>query len=57
VTTLTNDWHPGYLPTASSYGYGIYQDVIAAVAPGCLEVLTESVAREIAACTLSPSCR
>src|SRR5262249_40078791 len=47
VATLTGDWQPGYLPTASSYGYGIYQDVIAAVAPGSLEVLIESIAREI----------
>ncbi len=49
VATLTNDWQPGYLPAATSYGYGIYQDVIAAVAPGSLETLTESVCREIAA--------
>lgn len=47
VTTLTNDWQPGYLPAASSYGYGIYQDVIAAVSPGTLEALTETVCREI----------
>lgn len=49
VATLTNDWQPGYLPAASSYGYGIYQDVIAAVSPGSLEALTETVCREIAA--------
>jgi hypothetical protein len=47
VATVTNDWQPGYLPTASSYGHGIYQDVIAAVAPGSLEALTEVVSREI----------
>jgi len=29
VVTVTGDWQPGYLPPASSYGYGIYQDVIA----------------------------
>jgi hypothetical protein len=45
VATLTNDWHPGYIPTASSCGYGIYQDSIAAVAPGALEILIESVTR------------
>ncbi len=47
VATLTNDWQPGYLPAAGSYGYGIYQDVIAAVAPGSLEALTGMVIREI----------
>lgn len=47
VATLTNDWQPGYIPPASSYGYGIYQEIIAATAPGCLETLTESVSREV----------
>ncbi|MFN0128688.1 MAG: hypothetical protein ACKV19_18615 [Verrucomicrobiales bacterium] len=47
VTTLTNDWQPGYIPPASSYGYGIYQEVIAATSPGCLELLIESVARRL----------
>lgn len=47
VVTLTNDWQPGYIPAASAYGHGIYQDVIAAVAPGSLESLTEAVAREV----------
>ncbi len=47
VTTLTNDWQPGYIPAASSYGYEIYQEVIAATAPGCLEVLIESISRRI----------
>jgi len=49
VATMVNDWQPGYLPAASSYGYGIYQDVIAAVAPGSLEVLIETLCREIVA--------
>jgi len=48
VGTLTGDWQPGYVPAASTYGYGIYQDTIAAVAAGSLEVLIESIAREIA---------
>jgi hypothetical protein len=48
VATLTNDWQPGYLPTAASYGYGIYQDTISAVTPGSLEALTEMTCREIA---------
>jgi hypothetical protein len=49
VTTVCNDWQPGYLPAASSYGYGIYQEIIAAVAPGSLETVIEAVSREIRA--------
>ena len=48
IATLTGDWQPGYLPTASSYGYGIYQEKIACVAAGALETLIEAIAREIA---------
>lgn len=47
VTTLTNDWQPGYIPPAAVYGYAIYQEVIAATAPGCLEVMIESIARAL----------
>src|SRR5262249_156424 len=47
VATVTNDWQPGYLPAAEVYGYGIYQESIAAVAPGSLEALTEIISREI----------
>ena len=46
VTTLCGDWQPGYIPPAEVYGYGIYQEVIAATAPGCLEALIEGVSRE-----------
>ena len=49
ISTVTNDWQPGYLPTASSYDYGIYQEIIAAVAPGSLETVIEVVSREIKA--------
>lgn len=49
VVTMTGDWQPGYIPPASVFGYGIYQEVIAATAPGCLEVLVEAVSREIRA--------
>jgi len=49
VSTVTNDWQPGYLPPASSYGYGIYQEVISAVAPGALETVLEVTAREVKA--------
>lgn len=45
VATICDDWQPGYLPPASRYGYGIYQEVIAAVGPGSLEALIEEVAR------------
>lgn len=48
VATLTDDWQPGYLPTAETYGYGIYQETIAAVGPGALETLIEAVWREAA---------
>lgn len=47
VTTLTNDWQPGYIPPAAIYGYGIYQEVIAATAAGCMETLIESIARRL----------
>lgn len=47
ITTLTGDWQPGYIPPASSYGYGIYQEVIAATAPGSLEVLIEQIVRAL----------
>ena len=47
VTTLTNDWQPGYIPPASAYGYEIYQEIIAATSPGCLEVLMEKISRRL----------
>ncbi len=43
ISTITDDWQPGYLPSAAAYGKGIYQDVISALAPGCLELLIEAV--------------
>ncbi len=49
ISTVTNDWQPGYLPSASSYDYGIYQEIIAAVAPGSLETVIEVVSREVKA--------
>ena len=54
VTTLVGDWQPGYFPTAAAYGYGIYQEVIAVVAAGSLEVVLEAISREIQ--SLLPSC-
>ena len=46
VSTVTNGWQPGYVPTAESYGKGIYQEKIAAVAPESLTMLIEAVAAE-----------
>src|SRR5262249_3356116 len=47
IATLTDSWQPSYLPPASSYGYGIYQETIAAVAPGSLEILIEALTRRL----------
>ena len=47
VVTLANDWQPGYLPTESSYGKGIYQETIAVLAAGSLERLIEVVSAEM----------
>jgi hypothetical protein len=47
VTMLTNDWQPGYIPPASTFGYEIYQEVIAATAPGASEILIESISRKL----------
>src|SRR4029079_7924150 len=47
VVTLTGGWLPGYVPTAATYGKGIYQESIAPRAPGCAEALAEEVARRI----------
>jgi hypothetical protein len=54
VATITDDWQPGYVPPAAGYGYGIYQEVIAAVGPGCLEALVETVMRECRALLAAP---
>jgi hypothetical protein len=35
------------LPAASSYGQGIYQDIISPLAPGCLETLLVATTREL----------
>jgi hypothetical protein len=48
VSTVTGGWLPGYLPTADTYGQGIYQESIAVVAAGSLERLIESLAHELA---------
>lgn len=53
ISTIANGWQPGYIPPAAGYGYGIYQEKISAVAPGCLETLIEIVYREL--CSLAAS--
>jgi hypothetical protein len=45
VATICNGWQPGYVPPASKYGYGIYQEQIAVVGPGSAEIVIETVAR------------
>ena len=47
VTTVTNGWLPGYLPTADTYGRGIYQESIAVVAAGSLERVIDAVAAQM----------
>jgi hypothetical protein len=47
VVTLTGGWLPGYLPTAATYGKGIYQESIALVASGCAEAVVQDVASRI----------
>jgi hypothetical protein len=47
VMTLVNGWRPGYLPSASTYGRGIYQEEISVLAAGCLEQFIDTVAGEI----------
>ncbi|MCI0376413.1 MAG: hypothetical protein L0215_02275 [Gemmataceae bacterium] len=43
VTTLTNGSRCAYLPTAESYGKGIYQESIAVLEKGCLEALAAEI--------------
>lgn len=47
IATLTDDWQPGYLPDASSYGKGIYQDTISPLAAGSLETLLQRVSERL----------
>jgi len=49
VLAIVNAWQPGYLPTASSYGRGIYQANIAVLGAGSLESLTDGIVAKIAA--------
>lgn len=48
VMTLANGSRPAYLPTAETYGKGIYQESIAMLAQGSLERLIDAVGNEMA---------
>jgi hypothetical protein len=48
VATLANGSRCTYLPTADSYGKGIYQDSVAVLAAGCLEQVIEAIGRQMA---------
>ncbi len=47
IATVSNGWRPGYLPTAETYGKGIYQESIAIAAPGSLELLIDAIGERI----------
>ena len=46
VSTITDGWQPGYLPTAETYGKGIYQEIIAMVAAGSLDLVIEEISAQ-----------
>lgn len=48
VATMAQGWGPSYIPTAETYGKGIYQESIAIVAPGSLEKIIDEVRAAIA---------
>lgn len=47
VMTLANGSRCSYLPTADAYGRGIYQETIAVLSAGCLELLIEEISRQL----------
>jgi hypothetical protein len=49
VMTLLDSGRVAYLPTAETYGKGVYQEIIAMLAPGSLETLIEAVAEQMTA--------
>ena len=50
ICTVTNGWLPGYVPSADTYGKGIYQESVAIVAPGSLERLIDVLGDRIEEC-------
>jgi hypothetical protein len=49
LMTLMDSGRVAYLPTADTYGKGLYQETIAMLAPGALETLIEAVAEQLTA--------
>jgi hypothetical protein len=49
VSTISNGWLPGYVPTQGTYGRGIYQESIATTAPGSLERMIEAIGERLTA--------
>jgi hypothetical protein len=47
VITLMDGGRVAYLPTADTYGKGLYQETIAVLAPGSLEMLIEAVSTQL----------
>ncbi len=47
VATIANGWGPSYLPPKELYGKGIYQESIAWLAPGSLEMLIDDLSARI----------
>jgi hypothetical protein len=47
LITLANGSRPSYLPARDAYGKGLYQESIAVVAPGSLELLMDDVAKHL----------
>jgi hypothetical protein len=47
VATIAADWGASYLPPREIYGAGIYQERIAVVEAGSLELLIESISRRL----------
>jgi hypothetical protein len=49
VIVLTGGSRAWYLPTADAYGKGIYQETVAVLAPGSLEMLIDELAQRLEA--------
>lgn len=47
VVTICNGWQPGYVPPASKFGYGIYQEQIAVTSAGSAEIVIETISRAV----------
>lgn len=41
IASISGHWGPAYLPPANLYGKAIYQESVAVLKPGCLELLIE----------------